>query len=99
MLGGGQQGAGPVPALCSCAAGPGGQGRRSYPGLGRHGQDPGSLIVPSYGMRYMAKALKTALAEKFPRAPEDEVYKARALPGPRALLRPDGACEPPDPVL
>ncbi|KAF6293016.1 IQ motif containing GTPase activating protein 3 [Rhinolophus ferrumequinum] len=28
-----------------------------------------------YGMRYMAKVLKTALAEKFPRAPEDEVYK------------------------
>lgn len=86
-------------ALCSCAAGPGGQGRRSYPGLGKHGQDPGALIVPSYGMRYMAKALKTALAEKFPRAPEDEVYKARAPPGPRALLRPNGACEPPDPVL
>ncbi|XP_019518032.1 PREDICTED: ras GTPase-activating-like protein IQGAP3 [Hipposideros armiger] len=28
-----------------------------------------------YGMRYVAKVLKTALAEKFPGAPENEVYK------------------------
>lgn len=39
-----------------------------------------------YGMRYMAKVLKTALEKKFPSATESEVYKASIvspLPPPR----------------
>lgn len=34
-----------------------------------------------YGMRYVAKVLRTTLAEKFPDAPENEVYKA-SVPSP-----------------
>lgn len=36
-------------------------------------------FVPSYGMRYVAKVLKTTLAEKFPDATENEVYKASVV--------------------
>uniref|UniRef100_A0A2K6GXB6 IQ motif containing GTPase activating protein 3 n=1 Tax=Propithecus coquereli TaxID=379532 RepID=A0A2K6GXB6_PROCO len=32
-------------------------------------------LVPRYGMRYVAKVLKTTLAEKFPNATESEIYK------------------------
>ncbi|KAF0880586.1 IQGA3 protein, partial [Crocuta crocuta] len=32
-----------------------------------------------YGMRYVAKVLRTTLAEKFPDAPENEVYKASVV--------------------
>lgn len=37
-------------------------------------------LVPSYGMRYLAKVLKATLAEKFPDAGEAELYKASADP-------------------
>lgn len=37
-----------------------------------------------YGMRYMAKVLKTALEKKFPSATESEVYKASVV----SLLQP-----------
>lgn len=36
-------------------------------------------VVPRYGMRYVAKVLKTTLAERFPDASENEVYKASAV--------------------
>lgn len=39
-----------------------------------------NCCVPSYGMRYVAKVLKTALAEKFPDAAENEIYKASVSP-------------------
>lgn len=34
-----------------------------------------SLPLLSYGMRYMAKILRMSLAEKFPKAPAEEVDK------------------------
>lgn len=34
------------------------------------------LLGPRYGMRYVAKVLKTTLAEKFPDATENEIHKA-----------------------
>lgn len=34
-------------------------------------------------MRYVAKVLKTTLAERFPAASEDEVYKASTICPPR----------------
>lgn len=34
------------------------------------------VFVLRYGMRYMAKVLKTTLEKKFPNATEREVYKA-----------------------
>lgn len=36
-------------------------------------------FAPRYGMRYVAKVLKTTLAEKFPDATESEVYKASVV--------------------
>lgn len=35
--------------------------------------------VPRYGMRYVAKVLRTTLAEKFPDNSENEVYKASTV--------------------
>lgn len=34
-----------------------------------------SLHLLSYGMRYMAKILRTSLVEKFPKAPAEEIDK------------------------
>lgn len=39
-----------------------------------------NCCVPSYGVRYLAKVLKTTLAEKFPAAMENEIYKASVSP-------------------
>lgn len=38
--------------------------------------------VPRYGMRYVAKVLMTALAEKFPDARESEIYKVSIVSPP-----------------
>lgn len=48
----------------------------------RRGTPVSLALVPSYGMRYLAKVLKTTLAEKFPDAGEAELHKASADPAP-----------------
>lgn len=79
-----------------------GQVRRQQSCALGSGRDGGTTahahFVPRYGMRYVAKVLKTTLAERFPAASEDEVYKASTIcpPGSSALLCPPGACEPQD---
>ena len=40
------------------------------------------LLGPRDGMRYVAKVLKTALAEKFPDATENEIHKASVIAHP-----------------
>lgn len=60
----------------------------SWDGKGR--ATPAVLFL-RYGMRYMAKVLKTTLEKKFPRATESEVYKASVvspLPPPRPSFGP-----------
>lgn len=49
-----------------------------------------NCFVPSYGMRYVAKVLKMTLAEKFPAAPESEVYKVGrpSSPSPQGPVSP-----------
>lgn len=38
------------------------------------------VLFLRYGMRYMAKVLKTALEKKFPNATEGDIYKASVCP-------------------
>ena len=40
------------------------------------------LLGPRYGMRYVAKVLKTTLAEKFPDTTESEIHKASVVAHP-----------------
>lgn len=69
-------------------------GRRQQAAMPWSQADTGRTLVhwlsPSYGMRYVAKVLKTALAEKFPGAPENEVYKASAPSRPPSSPSPRG---------
>lgn len=56
------------------------------------------LLGPRYGMRYVAKVLKTTLAEKFPDATENEIQKASVVAHSHleSSACPDGGCEPPE---
>lgn len=56
-----------------------GQRSRALSSGGDGGTTVHARFFPRYGMRYVAKVLKTALAEKFPDASENEVYKASAV--------------------
>lgn len=50
-------------------------GQGAEPGAALHADGTSPCLLLSYGMRYVAKILRTSLAEKFPKAPEEEIDK------------------------